>query len=143
MSLFGLSVPSILLITIAIGAFVVVYFPFLVVGYARVQMGYNREMQAAPRAAFDKLPEYAKRATWAHENSWEAFTIFGIAALMAYVTRQDSAIAATAAMGWVIVRLLYSVFYILNVPILRSLMFAIGSICSLTLIGLSILGSMK
>lgn len=143
MSLFGLSVPSILLIAIAIAAFVVVYFPFTIVAYARIQLGYNKEMMAAPRAAFDKLPDYAKRATWAHQNSWEAFSIFSVAALMAYVTHQDSALAAGAAIVWIIARLLFSVFYIANIPTLRSMMFGVGSICSLILIGLSILGSIN
>jgi uncharacterized MAPEG superfamily protein len=143
MMLFGLSVPSILLIAIALAASVVVYFPFTVVAYGRVQIGYNKEVMAAPRAAFDKLPNYAKRATWAHQNSWEAFSIFSVAALMAYVTQQDSLLAAGAAIVWVIARLLFSAFYIANIPVLRSMMFGVGSICSFLLIGLSIIGSIN
>jgi uncharacterized MAPEG superfamily protein len=38
-----------------------------------------------------------------------------------------------------VARLLYSIFYILNIPIMRSLMFAIGSLSSFTLIALSII----
>ena len=139
--MFGLSVPSILLGAIAVGAFGVVYFPFLIVAYARYQIG--TEALSAPRAVFDKLPDYAKRATWAHQNSWEAFAIFTAAALMAYVTKQDSTLAASAAIAWVIARLLFSVFYIANIPPLRSLMFGVGSICSLTLIGLSLISTMQ
>lgn len=140
--LFGLPVPSLLLIAIAI-AVVLVYLPFLVVAVARVQISSNLEVLAAPRAAFDKLPEYAKRASWAHDNMWEAFSIFAVAALMAYVTQQDSAIAGWAAIAWIIARLLYSVFYIFNVAILRSLMFAVGSLSSFTLIGLSVISALK
>jgi uncharacterized MAPEG superfamily protein len=139
MDVFGLSVPTILLMAIA-AAFVVVYLPFLVVAYGRLQLGYN-EIKAAPRAAFDQLPDYAKRATWAHQNSWEAFAVFSVAALMAYVTHQDSMTAAIAAILWIVARSLFSVFYIANVPLLRSLMFGVGSLCSLTLIGLSLIGS--
>jgi len=32
---------------------------------------------------FDKLPPYAQRATWAHQNSFEAFIMILAAALMA------------------------------------------------------------
>ncbi|RUT06664.1 hypothetical protein DSM106972_029210 [Dulcicalothrix desertica PCC 7102] len=88
---------------------------------------------AAPRAMFDKLPPYAQRATWAHQNSFETFMVFSVAALMAYVTGVNSQTSAVAAIAFVIARLLYSIFYILNIPILRSLMFAVGGLCSLTL----------
>ncbi|MCY6488573.1 MAPEG family protein [Leptolyngbya sp. GGD] len=141
--LFGLSVPSLLLIAIAV-AVVWIYVPFLVVAYARAQIGYltNKEMMAAPRATFDQLPDYGKRATWAHQNALEAFPIFAAAALMAYVTHQTSAWAGWAAIAWIVARFLYPVFYILNLSILRSLMFGIGSVCSFTLIGLSLISTL-
>lgn len=50
----------ILLYCVAAGV-VLIYLPFLVVGYARLSVGYD---MGAPRAMFDKLPDYAKRATW-------------------------------------------------------------------------------
>ncbi|MBD1924404.1 MAPEG family protein [Microcoleus sp. FACHB-831] len=132
-----LPVSAILLDCIAAAA-VLIYLPFLVVGYARAQVGYDT---AAPRAMFEKLPAYAQRATWAHQNSFETFMVFAAAALMAYVTNQDSSVAAIAAIAFVVARLLYSVFYILNVPIARSLMFGIGSLSSGTLIVLSLLSA--
>jgi uncharacterized MAPEG superfamily protein len=67
------------------------------------------------------------------------FPIFTAAALMAYVTGQDSSVAIGAAIAFIIARLLYSVFYILNIPLARSLMFAIGSTCSAILFILSLL----
>ncbi|MBE9178109.1 MAPEG family protein [Oculatella sp. LEGE 06141] len=134
MFLASLSVPSTLLICIAIAA-VLVYVPFLLVGYARLQVGYDT---SAPRTMLDKLPAYAQRATWAHQNSFEAFSLFAAAALMAYVTGQNTVYAVIAAIAHVTARLFYSVFYILNVPILRSLMFAIGSLGTATLMALSL-----
>ncbi len=117
-------------------AAVLIYLPFSVVGYARARIGYDT---SAPRAMFDKLPPYAQRATWAHQNSFEAFMIFTAAALMAYVTSVNSPTAAVAAIAFVVARFLYSIFYIVNIPPLRSLMFAIGSLSSGTLIFLSII----
>lgn len=126
---------TIFLYSIAAAA-VLIYLPFLVVGYARMRVGYD---QSAPRAMFDKLPPYAQRATWAHQNSFEGFMIFAAAALMAYVTNVNSPIAVVAAIAFVAARLLYSIFYILNIPILRSLMFAVGSLSWGTLMYLSII----
>jgi uncharacterized MAPEG superfamily protein len=126
---------TIFLYSIAAAA-VLIYLPFLVVGYARIRVGYD---QSAPRAMFDKLPPYAQRATWAHQNSFEGFMIFAAAALMAYVTGVNSPIAVIAASAFVAARLLYSIFYILNIPLLRSLMFAVGSLSWGTLMYLSII----
>ena len=127
---------SAILIYCIAAAAALVYLPFLVVGYARVSVGYDLE---APRAMFDKLPPYGQRATWAHQNSFEAFIIFAVAALMAYVTGQNSSLATGAAIAHLIARFFYSVFYILNIPLARSLMFAIGSLSSATLFVLSLL----
>ena len=131
----NLSVSVILLLSI-VGAVILTYAPFLVVAWGRLQNGYD---QSAPRAMFDKLPDYAKRATWAHQNSFEALTIYGLAALMAYATGVNSDWAKVVAIAFLVARALYSIFYIVNFPIGRSLMFAIGSVCGWTLFGLSIL----
>jgi uncharacterized MAPEG superfamily protein len=133
----SLPVSAILLDCIAAAA-VLIYVPFMVVGYARARIGYDR---AAPRTMFDKLPPYAQRATWAHQNSFETFIPFAAAALMAYVTSQNSSLAAGAAIAFVVARLLYSVFYILNVPLARALMFGIGTLSTGTLIVLSLLSA--
>ncbi len=126
---------AILLDCIAAAA-ILVYAPFTVVAYARLRVGYD---QGAPRAMFDKLPPYAQRATWACQNTQEAFMLFSAAALTAYVTGQDSSLAVGAALTFVAARSLYPGFYILDVPLGRSLMFAIGSLCTATLFGLSLL----
>lgn len=136
MMLSQLPVSVILLYSIAAAA-LLIYLPFLLVAYARVQIGY--QALATPRAVFDKLPPYAQRATWAHQNSLEAFMLFAIAALMAYVTGVNSTTATVAAIAFVVARLLYSISYILNIPLLRSLMFAIASLSSAVLIISSII----
>jgi uncharacterized MAPEG superfamily protein len=129
------STPTVLLWCIVL-AMVLVYAPFLVVAYNRFKIGYDI---SAPRAMFDKLPAYAQRATWAHQNSFEAFSFFAVGALMAYITQVQSPLATIAAIAHVLARSLYSIFYILNVPLLRSLMFAIGGLGTATLVVLSLL----
>lgn len=134
-SLGQLSSPSVLLYAI-VAAAVLVYVPFGAVALGRVQVGYDI---AAPRALFDKLPPYAQRATWAHQNSFESFMIFAAAALMAYVTQQSGGWVNLAAIAYGVARLFYSIFYILNIPIGRSLMFGISSASSATLFILSLM----
>jgi uncharacterized MAPEG superfamily protein len=123
------------LLACIMAAAALVYLPFIVVGFGRVRSGYD---MAAPRAMFDKLPAYAQRATWAHANAFESFTLFSVAALMAYVTQESSKLAIWAAIAYVIARFFYPIFYILNIPTGRSLMFAIGSLCIGTLFVLSL-----
>ena len=120
MSLLELPPSSIFLDCIVLGS-ILVYAPFLVVAYGRVTVGYD---MGAPRAMFEKLPGYAKRATWAHQNSFETFILFAAASFMAYLTELDSALAIGASVAFVIGRFFYSIFYILDIPIGRSLMFA-------------------
>jgi len=61
---------------------------------------------------FDKLPPMPNELP-GHQNSFEAFDF--AAALMAYVTDLDSTVAVGSDL-FVIARLLYSVFYIVNIP---------------------------
>ncbi|MBW4522154.1 MAG: MAPEG family protein [Scytolyngbya sp. HA4215-MV1] len=127
-------VPTILLDSIAAAA-TLIYFPFLIVAFGRTQVGYST---SAPRAVFDKLPAFAQRATWAHQNSFETFMGFAAAALTAYVTEIDSTLAGWAAIAFVTARFFYSVFYITNIPLGRSLMFGIGTLSTVTLFVLSL-----
>lgn len=104
----------------------------MVVATERVKLAQSMdkpmEMFAQPRFYTDKLPDYARRANCAHQNSFESFILYAPAAILAYVTGQDSTAALLAVVAYLVARLLFSVFYILNVAPLRSLMFGIGSI---------------
>lgn len=130
---FALEAPGLFLVCLPVAA-ALIYLPFLVVGYGRLQAGYDT---SRPRAMFDKLPAYGQRATWAHQNGFESFIQFAPAALAAYVTGLDSTLAVGAAIAYLIARTLYPLFYILDVPLLRSLMFGVGSLSIFTLFVLS------
>ncbi len=131
-----LNLPTTTVLLGAIGlAAALIYFPYIVVAIGRFQVGFD---MGAPRASFDKLPDYAKRANWAHQNSFETFITFAAAALMAYATKQDSVYAANLAIAFVGSRFLFSIFYIINFPIGRSLMFGVGSFATASLMIMSI-----
>ena len=129
------SIQAVLLYSLAGGA-ILIYLPFFAVGWGRLQVGYNYE---APREMLDQLPPYAKRASWAHQNAFESFIFYAPAAIMAYVTAVDSPVAFWAAIAYLVGRFFYPIFYITNFPPARSLMFAVGSLSSLILYGLSLL----
>lgn len=126
-----LSVPNLFLYSLPVAAFLI-YVPYMVVAAERVKLAQSMDdpMQvfARPRFYADKLPDYAKRANWAHQNSIESFILYSPAAVIAYITGQDSTAALLAVVAYIIARLLFSAFYILNIAPLRSLMFGIGSI---------------
>lgn len=134
----NLSVSAVLLYSI-VGAAALIYFPYLIITYARLQVGMD---MAAPRTMFDRLPAYGQRATWAHQNSFETFLVYLAAALMAYLTKVDSNLVIGCAIAYPISRFLYSVFYIINIPLARSLMFGVGSFCTVALF-VSSLGVVK
>ncbi|NJL48755.1 MAG: hypothetical protein HC929_16335 [Leptolyngbyaceae cyanobacterium SM2_5_2] len=125
--------PGFLLVSVGLAA-VLVYLPFFVVGYGRFKLGYDK---SAPRAMLPKLPPYVQRATWAHENAFESMILFAPAALMAYVTQQQSTVTLAAVSAYLVARTFYPLFYILDIPSLRSLMFGIANIGVFTLYFLS------
>ena len=118
-------------------AMLLIYVPFGVVGFARLQLGYDFK---APRLMFDKLPAYAQRATWAHQNGFETFAPFAAAVLIAYVTGPHlqivtegwtgDALIAGLGIGFLITRLLYSLCYIFNLPLARSTAYVLSISCT-------------
>lgn len=127
--------PILYLYCIAVAAFLLYVPGFVVAAYGRLQIGYDLRQ---PRTMIDHVPPYARRATWAHENSFEAFALFGPAALMAYVTGLDGPAATTAAILHPMARFLFQVFYIADQPGLRGAMYLTALLCSATLIALSL-----
>jgi uncharacterized MAPEG superfamily protein len=134
MFLSSLPISAMLLISI-VAAAGLVYVPFLAVGLARATVGYDTN---APRAMLEQLPDWGKRATWAHQNAWESFSLYTAAALMAYVSGADSAAIRWAVVAYLVARLLFPLFYMIGLAPLRSLMFGVGTISIVTLMWTSI-----
>ena len=128
--------PIVYLYCLAISALLVYVPGFVVAAYGRLQVGYDLRQ---PRTMIDRVPPYARRATWAHENSFEAFALFAPAALMAYVTGLDGPLATTVAVVHPIARLLFQIFYIADRPGPRGAMYVIALLCSAILIALSLI----
>ncbi|MBD1193202.1 MAPEG family protein [Vulcanococcus sp. Clear-D1] len=99
-------------------------------GAARSQADFQISDLAAPRAMFDRLPEWGKRANWAHLNSFEAFVLFAPAALLCLIRQVDSTTAIAAAWIYPGLRLAYIAAYVANLPPLRSLCWAGAMTCT-------------
>lgn len=111
-------------------ATLLIYFPYIFVVVGRLQAGFD---MAAPRALFEKLPPFAQRAVWAHENSFETFMPFAAAVLLTLFVGVNNSTVAIASLSFVAARFLYSICYIANLPLGRSLMFGVGTAATLTL----------
>jgi uncharacterized MAPEG superfamily protein len=99
-------------------------------GAARSQADFSLADLSAPRAMFDRLPAWGKRASWAHQNSFEAFSLHAPAALLCLVAGVDAPVAIAAAWLHPLLRLVYIPSYVANVPPLRALCWAAGLLCT-------------
>ena len=99
-------------------------------GAARSQANFEIADLAAPRAMFERLPDWGKRAAWAHQNSFEAFTLHAPAALLCLVAGVDAPLVIVAAWLHPLLRLIYIPAYVANLPPLRALCWAGGLVCT-------------
>jgi|TARA_B100001741_G_C16345249_1_gene501429 uncharacterized MAPEG superfamily protein len=114
------------------GAVVIV--SIIPLGAARSQADFTMADMAAPRAMFDRLPAWGQRASWAHQNSFEAFSLHAPAAILSLVAACETGplpgLAIAAALLQPGLRLLYIGAYVGNIPPLRGLCWASALMCT-------------
>ena len=74
------------------------------------------------------------RAYAAHLNSFEAFPLFAIAVLAAFLTGADAQRVMQLALAFVGLRLVYGVVYLLDLAMLRSLVWLAAMVCSVAIV---------
>ena len=103
-------------------------------GAARSQANFTLEDMKAPRAMFERLPAWGQRASWAHQNSFEAFTLHAPAALLALIAVLEvgelPGLAIPAALLQPLLRFLYLPAYVANIAPLRGLCWAGALLCT-------------
>jgi uncharacterized MAPEG superfamily protein len=99
-------------------------------GVARSRADFTMADMAAPRAMFERLPAWGKRAAWAHQNCFEAFGLHAPAALLCLVAGVTNPAALVAAWLHPAFRLAYLGVYVANVPPLRGLCWIGGLLCT-------------
>ncbi|KEF42648.1 MAG: MAPEG family protein [Cyanobium sp. CACIAM 14] len=112
----------------------VVVLSLVPLGAGRSQADFTPADLAAPRAMFERLPAWGKRASWAHQNAFEAFTLHAPACLLCLLVAPSVLAAAPWAgvAAWLhpALRLAYLLAYVGNVAALRSLCWAGGILCT-------------
>ena len=99
----------------------------------RIKAGYSIKNMSAPRAFFDQLPNFGKRAVWCHQNCWESITLHAPASLLCIYFGVESNIALIATWSHPTLRLLYIFAYIFDFPLARGFFWATGLLSTIIL----------
>ncbi len=102
------------------------------VAVAMHQLG--RYDNAEPRRQQGELTGWGFRALSAHQNSFEAFSLFAAGVLVATLMKVDSQAVDVLAVIFVLARVLYNLLYLVDKGTLRSLSWGVGYGCSLALL---------
>ena len=111
----------------------VVLLSIIPLSLGRIKAGYSIKNMSSPRAFFEELPDFGKRAAWCHQNCWESISIHAPACLLCMLVSADSNISLIAALIHPLLRLLYIGAYVLNFSIARGLIWASGVLTTLVL----------
>lgn len=90
--------------------------------------GYNNKL---PRVQQQQLDQFGQRATAAHYNSFEALSYFAPAILAALATGGAVESVVSYAWAFIVCRVLYVTFYLLDQDKLRSLVWLAGLLASI------------
>lgn len=124
---------------IIICAFIAVLLPYLAKAPLAVAM--NKESKYDnnyPRDQQARLTGFGARALAAHQNSFESLIAFSVALAIVLATNNTSITVQILAITYLVARVAYCIMYYINLDKLRSLMWLIGLLCPLTMIGLSL-----
>ncbi|MCM8532220.1 MAG: MAPEG family protein [Lentisphaeraceae bacterium] len=106
---------------------VVMFTTYVFTGIAKFwNKGYNN---GCPRAYLESLNGPAKRAYWAHLNSFEVMPQFAVALIIAHQLKMPQQNIDTAAILFAVSRIFYGFFYIKDMPWRRSWTWVFGMLC--------------
>jgi len=105
--------------------------PLVFAAYAKFSSkGYDN---SNPREFLEKLQGRAKRAHYVQLNSFEAFPVFAAAVIIAQLAGVSHLRITALAVSFVIFRIFYGIFYILDKHIFRSAVWFGAFFCVVTL----------
>ena len=122
--------------TLVICLFIACLLPYLskmplAIAQARHPTGYDNNH---PRQQQAELTGFGARALAAHQNSFESLIIFSAATLTALATDHTSETIQYLAITYVVSRVVYHALYLLDWATLRSIIWTISLIMSLSMI---------
>lgn len=92
---------------------------------------YPRDQQAA-------LTGFGKRALAAHQNSLEAFPLFGVGVVLALWAQANLATTSYLCTAFIAARVAYLICYWMDIHMLRSTVWSVGFIASVWLMALAL-----
>jgi len=112
--------------------------PILTVGFAK--FGCPDFNNSEPRTWLEKQSGLRRRADHAHRNHFEAFPFFAFSVLMSQQLHGAQNVLNTLAVVFIITRIAYTILYLSNFPILRSISWAISF---LSIVGILVSAGIK
>lgn len=103
------------------------FFPHTIKLIGRFQAGFDNRR---PRD-LGSIPPWAQRAAWAEANSYEALPGFIAAVLISHILGADPQTMGTLGVGFLGARVLHTVFYVMDLASLRTLVWFIGFGCTI------------
>ena len=91
-----------------------------------------------PRAQQARLTAFGARALAAHQNMIEAFPVFAAGVLLALWAEADAFWTTALALAFVAARVVYTILYLGDFPVLRSMTWGVGYAASLGLMVLAV-----
>ena len=87
-----------------------------------------------PREQQSKLTGIGARALSAHQNAFESLIVFSAAILCALATNTITPSIQILAVVHICARIIYNILYLMNIGLLRSIVWVIGLLCSFAII---------
>lgn len=112
--------------------------PILFAGTAKILGGFSAADNAHPRDVLSGYTGKAARANAAQQNSFESLPIFLAAVLTAMWFFVPQMVINNLAVLYLLMRLGYGIAYIVNLPLLRSILWFLSLTCCFMLFYLSI-----
>jgi len=110
--------------------FVIILFPYIFTVLAKTDSRFNNQ---DPRKYLDEVSGWRRRANCTQLNSFESGPAFGIAVIIAHLTHVYQPSLDNMALAFVGARCLYAICYLFNKPLLRTLFWAVGFGCMISL----------
>lgn len=114
-----------------------VFMPLIWVSIAKFTSGFQPKDNHNPREYLEKLQGSAKRAYWAQQNTFESIPGFMAAVIIAHQLGANQDKVDAIALTYITLRLIYGVLYITDKAMLRSLVWAAGLVCIVSLFVIS------
>ena len=112
--------------------------PFLLAMLAKAIGGFGMADNSHPREVVAKFTGRAARANAAQQNSFESLPIFLASVIVAMLFFVPQIVVNYLAVMYVALRLMYAIAYIVNLPTLRSIVWALSMACCFMLFYLAV-----